>query len=176
MATEGEPEIGNEATGRDTARQERDSSPSMAELVQDAIIYTHYDDSDQMYGYFSPRLALANMGVEEYMYSDYSGGLESDPEYELAPGSDSCDESPPWEGGGYDYQFVCEVPDTLQCLICATAAREPQQVDCCGKVFCRVCIKKLKKRAQNKACPNCREKKWKSFFDKKSKLAVLSVK
>ena len=71
------------------------------------------------------------------------------------------------EGDDTEYQFVSEIPDELQCLICTSAARDPQQVDCCGKVFCRTCLRKLK-RSAHRACPNCRKGKWKSFSDKKS--------
>lgn len=144
---------------------EREDSPSIAELVMDAMVYTAgYDsDSGEMIGRFSPRMAFHNMGVDEE-YADYFGE-DSDYSDEMP---DLHDEGPAWEGGGYDYQFVSEVPSTLQCLICTTAAREAQQVDCCGKVFCKSCLRKLK-RGLRKACPNCRKTKWKSFSDKKSK-------
>ncbi len=78
---------------------------------------------------------------------------------------------PPLEGetGGYDLKFINEVPDSLQCLICTSPAQDPQQVDCCGKVFCKTCLSKLK-RSDNRVCPNCRNRTWKSFPDKKSEL------
>ena len=70
--------------------------------------------------------------------------------------------------GGYDCHFVEDLPDSLQCLICTMGSREPQQLDCCGKIFCKSCISKLKM-SQNRKCPNCRSRTWKQFPDKKSK-------
>ena len=144
----------------DAARPAREHSPSIAELMIDSMVYDYDSDSGEVVGRFSPTMLYANMGFGEY--DEYgSDFLDSDEEFTNgAP-------APPWEGGGYDCQFVSDVPNTLQCLICATVAREAQQVDCCGKVFCKGCLYKLK-RARNKACPNCRKGKWKSFSDKKS--------
>lgn len=76
--------------------------------------------------------------------------------------------------GGYDCQFVEELPDSLRCLICTNAARDPQQLDCCGKIFCQSCLSQLK-RSRNKGCPNCRSKTWKSFSDKKSKCCMILI-
>lgn len=143
---------GGGSTSGSAARRARDYSPSYAELVMESMVYDYDSDTGETIGRFSPSVALADFAFE-VTYSDEG---------------DSTDGGPPWEGGGYDYHFVSDVPNTLQCLICATVAREAQQVDCCGKVFCKCCLHKLK-RAQNKACPNCRKGKWKSFSDKKSK-------
>ena len=59
------------------------------------------------------------------------------------------------ESGGYDHKFV-DPPDDLICLICKLIAREPHQVNCCGKVFCKSCIDELQRRS--KTCPNCRKR------------------
>ena len=89
------------------------------------------------------------------------------PEPQL-PGLEREKEDPePTETGGYDCLFLSEVPDSLHCLICTLPAKEANQVDCCGKVFCKSCLWKLK-RTEHRACPNCRNTKWKSFPDKKS--------
>jgi len=95
-------------------------------------------------------------------------------EFELASSSDedeSCygGDDPSLSSGGYDCDFVKDVPASLQCLICTLPAREPQQVSCCGKIFCLSCLDILKK-SKNKSCPNCRNQSWTSFFDKKSEL------
>lgn len=87
---------------------------------------------------------------------------------------ESGEEDAPGEAGGYDCQFISEVPNSLQCLICTLPARKAHQVDCCGKVFCKSCLRKLRK-AEHRACPNCREKKWKSFPDKKSRFHVAVI-
>lgn len=67
--------------------------------------------------------------------------------------------------GGYDYKFTEPIPDDLLCLICTFVARDPQQLTCCGKIFCTSCLDILGK---NQPCPNCRKEKWKSFSDKRS--------
>ncbi len=40
------------------------------------------------------------------------------------------------QSGGYDYDFVNEVPDRLTCQICAKPFRDPHLVVCCGKHYC----------------------------------------
>ena len=77
-------------------------------------------------------------------------------------------EDSPLDCGGYDFDFVGDVPAALQCLICTLPAREAQQVDCCGKIFCQSCLVILKK-SKNSGCPNCRSRTIKSFADKRSK-------
>lgn len=169
MATGGGRGGRGRASGGTAARRERDTSPSMAEMMMDAMVYTHYDsDSGELMGHFSPRMAMYNMGVDvddldaDELDADYLD------EYGASDNSEEPDNGPLWEGGGFDCQFVSEVPSTLQCLICTMAAREAQQVSCCGKVFCKGCLRKLM-RAPKKACPNCRKEKLKSFSDKKSR-------
>ena len=68
--------------------------------------------------------------------------------------------------GGYDCDFVEAPPDELLCLICTFVAREPMQMDCCGKVYCKACLTELNKRSYK--CPQCREE-GNGFKDKKSK-------
>lgn len=55
--------------------------------------------------------------------------------------------------GGYDCRFVEQPPDDLLCLICTFVARDPQQLTCCGRVFCEKCI--VRHRASTPKCPNC---------------------
>ena len=44
--------------------------------------------------------------------------------------------------GGYDYEFVGDTPSSAYtCLICTLVAREAQQASCCGKIFCKQCLK-----------------------------------
>ena len=66
---------------------------------------------------------------------------------------------------GYDHQFVDPPPDDLVCLICLSVARDPQQVNCCGKVLCRTCLKEHKR--DSNSCLHCRNDIT-SFADKKS--------
>ena len=71
---------------------------------------------------------------------------------------------------GYDHQFVESPPDDLLCLICLSVVREPQQISCCGKVLCKVCLDELRKEHSN-LCPQCRVDIV-SFTDKRSKLKI----
>ena len=67
---------------------------------------------------------------------------------------------------GYDHQFVEPPPDDLLCLICLCVARDPQQINCCGKVLCKGCLEEHKK--YSTVCPQCRNV-INSFADKRSK-------
>ena len=70
---------------------------------------------------------------------------------------------------GYDHQFVDPTPDDLLCLICLFVARDPKQVICCGKVYCKSCLEdhKIHSQTQKPLCPQCR-KEFNSFDDKRS--------
>ena len=58
--------------------------------------------------------------------------------------------------GGYDCEFVDSPPENIEteCPVCHGIFREPQQLTCCGKVYCETCIKKAL--AINNSCPSCR--------------------
>ena len=57
---------------------------------------------------------------------------------------------------GFECEFVEPPVDYLQseCPICLHILREPYQVTCCGKSFCRQCIERVKG-SNNKPCPCC---------------------
>ena len=58
--------------------------------------------------------------------------------------------------GGYDTDiFVESPPDELLCLICTCVAKEPMQMSCCGKVYCKECLTELQKHSNK--CPHCRK-------------------
>ena len=78
--------------------------------------------------------------------------------------SDSLSEMASDDLKGYDCNFVDPVPTSLVCLICRLIARAPQQMVCCGKVYCKACLSDLKASRANALCPQCR-KKIKSFPD-----------
>ena len=44
------------------------------------------------------------------------------------------------QSGGYDYDFVDEVPERLTCQICFKPFRDPHLVVCCGKHYCGSCL------------------------------------
>ena len=64
---------------------------------------------------------------------------------------------------GFECEFVEEPPEVLQssCPICLMILREPHQVTCCGKSFCRTCIQQIK--TKNKPCPTCNQKNFSNF-------------
>ena len=67
-----------------------------------------------------------------------------------------------------EYTLLDEV-DALKCLICLDPAKNPQQHDKCGKLFCTKCLEKL---GRDKPCPNCRQGS--SYFDDvKSKQGII---
>ena len=71
--------------------------------------------------------------------------------------------------GGYECDFVELPPAELLCLICTLVAREPMQVSCCGKVYCKACLTELKKHSRK--CPNCRMEAI-GFPDRRSKFFI----
>lgn len=75
--------------------------------------------------------------------------------------------------GGYDCSFVAEPPDDVFCLICTSVARMPQQMDCCGKLYCLSCL--TESRLYSNKCPNCR-KDGKSFPDMRSERQIKALK
>ena len=72
----------------------------------------------------------------------------------------------------YDHQFKEKYSDGLICLICLCVARDPLQIICCGKLFCRACLKEYKKGSSN--CPQCRVH-IRSFTDKKSNTFMITI-
>ena len=67
---------------------------------------------------------------------------------------------------GFDCEFVNKPPEVLQthCPVCLLILCEPYQVTCCGKSFCKECIKKIKTRSQ--PCPTCKHDKFEFFSNK----------
>ena len=65
--------------------------------------------------------------------------------------------------GGYDCKFVETPPNKLVCQICLHVARNPHQVTCCGRVYCKACQDEHKRHSS--FCPNCRETRLNSSPD-----------
>ena len=66
-----------------------------------------------------------------------------------------------------EYNFVHDLPDRVICKICHNPCRNAHLTRCCGSHFCYSCLQQLKKgTAVNKACPICREEKFKIFPNK----------
>ena len=69
---------------------------------------------------------------------------------------------------GFDCEFV-EPPQEIDayCPICLLVLREPHQVTCCGKSYCRSCIEQVE--LLKNPCPTCNEQKFSFFADKRLK-------
>ena len=67
---------------------------------------------------------------------------------------------------GIEAEFVEKPPKAFQCEcpICLLVLREPYQATCCGKSFCKECIKQLKIRGN--ACPTCKTENFFSYPNK----------
>lgn len=92
--------------------------------------------------------------------------------------SDSGDEQLSVEGG-YNYELIqprAVEDEDLVCPICKYVSRDPQQSACCGKVFCTVCIARLRRsRSCNTKCPNCRQDPVSLFHDKRSNRSISNL-
>ena len=53
----------------------------------------------------------------------------------------------------YEYNFIGEPSDKLECGICLDVAKDPKQHENCGKIFCSECIE----RHGDKPRPSCRQ-------------------
>ncbi len=73
--------------------------------------------------------------------------------------------------GGCDFDFIEEPPDDLLCLICLFPAKEPMQLNCCGKIYCKTCLSEYNRKSK-KGCPNCRNAHSTSFYDMRSRFGV----
>ena len=62
--------------------------------------------------------------------------------------------SQPSVDGGYDCVFIDrKFAEYYECTICSKVFRNPFLAVCCGKHYCKVCIKKWRK--EKTACPHC---------------------
>ena len=76
--------------------------------------------------------------------------------------------------GGFDCEFVEPSPQELQCKcpVCLLVLREPYQVTCCGKVYCKACIKCVKD--LKNPCPTCNNSDFTTFLDQHLKQQLYS--
>lgn len=67
--------------------------------------------------------------------------------------------------GGFECEFVGKQPEYIQsdCPVCLLVLKDPFQATCCGYVFCRECIERI--RGDNNPCPCCKAKNFKCFED-----------
>ncbi len=66
--------------------------------------------------------------------------------------------------GGHDYDFVDQLPKSLECSICLLTLRNPMVISCCGNHFCEPCIGQIK--TNRKPCPLCKSPYFTTFLHK----------
>lgn len=44
------------------------------------------------------------------------------------------------ELGGYEYEFVEDIPDDWECLVCQLPLKDPIQIERCGHRLCEICV------------------------------------
>ena len=80
---------------------------------------------------------------------------------------------------GYDCDFVEPPPDDLLCKICYFPARDPQQTyECCGQIFCAVCLDRYANSmiVNNKQCPYCKTEPFVFMSDARTRRNVGNLK
>jgi len=83
--------------------------------------------------------------------------------------------------GGYDYDFITDVPEDLVCALCHFAFKNPVQIEECGHIYCKDCYQQMKDHAENSGaellCPLDREKidVARVFKDKAGERRVLNL-
>ena len=76
---------------------------------------------------------------------------------------------------GYEYEFVEKQSEDYSCLVCKCVARNPQQVNCCGKIICENCLERCKQtNSHHDKCPHCQQELT-SFKDTRSHQVIISL-
>jgi len=84
--------------------------------------------------------------------------------------------------GGYDYDFITEIPGDLICTLCHYPFQNPLQIEHCGHIFCKECYEQIKDHAETNnvelCCPLDRHiiDVTRVFNDKSDERKVLSLK
>ncbi len=94
-----------------------------------------------------------------------SSGIQRGPEEMSMPQGMSVKACEPLKNVvGYECEFVSQPPSRSDCPICLLVFREPHQATCCGKIFCKACIYKLKNTKH--PCPTCKTEDFSCYPDK----------
>ena len=108
-------------------------------------------------------------------------GRRRKPRYRRSSSTKSVDESE--EGfpslndsfsGGYDFDFIEEPPEELNCSVCLLVLRDPHLTSCCGNHFCEPCAEKIKEGAS--PCPLCKDTTFTTFLNKSVQRKVNELK
>ena len=66
--------------------------------------------------------------------------------------------------GGYNYKFTKkELLEEFICPVCNLVSHKPHQATCCGKIYCKSCLRKLRL-SQKFECKNCSQHLSKKYF------------
>ena len=76
--------------------------------------------------------------------------------------------------GGYDFDFIEDPPEELNCSVCLLVLRDPHLTSCCGNHFCQSCIEKIKEGTS--PCPLCKESSFSTFLNKSFQRKVNELK
>jgi len=83
--------------------------------------------------------------------------------------------------GGYDYEFITDLPEDLTCVLCHFAFKNPVQIEECGHKFCKQCFDTMKDHAESTCvellCPLDRQNidVTRVFKDKSDERRVLNL-
>jgi len=83
--------------------------------------------------------------------------------------------------GGYDYEFVTNLPEDLTCVVCHFALKNPVQLEDCGHRFCKECFDQMKQHAMENylelSCPLDRQQipNGHVFKDKATERTILNL-
>ena len=75
--------------------------------------------------------------------------------------------------GGYEYEFIDPLPNSLECSICLLTLRDPHVISCCGNHFCHTCIGRIQ--GDGKPCPLCNEPNFTTLLHKGVKREVKAL-
>ena len=76
--------------------------------------------------------------------------------------------------GGYDFDFIEEPPEELNCSVCLLVLRDPHLTSCCGNHFCESCAEKIKEGTS--PCPLCKDATFSTFLNKSVQRKVNELK
>ena len=74
--------------------------------------------------------------------------------------------------GGYEHEFVNEIPECLCCGECKRPFCRPQLLRCCDRIICKPCIDHV--HFQGKPCPYCKQP-FSTVLDKDTRSRVLNL-
>jgi len=57
--------------------------------------------------------------------------------------------------GGYDFEFIEDLPEDLTCILCHYALKNPVQIEDCGHTFCKLCFHEMKDHASTNSTDFC---------------------